>query len=69
MEDTHGSCHVDDRLTLASSKADVISHAAFDRNILGIRLDLAVEVRCDILTKEDGPMLRHGRRQERACLR
>ena len=48
-----------DRLTLTSSKADVIPHAAFDRNILGIRLNLAVEVRCDILTKKDGPMLRH----------
>jgi hypothetical protein len=61
---THGSCHVGDRLTLASPKADVIPHDAFDRNILGIRLDLAVEVRRDILTKKDGPMLRHGRRQE-----
>ncbi|HUY65104.1 MAG TPA: HNH endonuclease [Acidimicrobiales bacterium] len=37
-----------------------IHHAAFDRNILGIRPDLVVEVRHDILTKTDGPMLRHG---------
>lgn len=37
-----------------------IHHAAFDRNILGVRPDLVVEVRNDILTKKDGPMLRHG---------
>ena len=37
-----------------------IHHAAFDRNIIGIRPDLIVEVRNDILTKKDGPMLRHG---------
>jgi putative restriction endonuclease len=37
-----------------------IHHAAFDRNILGIRPDLVVEVRRDILKEEDGPMLRHG---------
>jgi putative restriction endonuclease len=37
-----------------------IHHAAFDRNILGIRPDLVVEIRDDILKEEDGPMLRHG---------
>jgi putative restriction endonuclease len=37
-----------------------IHHAAFDRNILGIRPDLVVEIREDILEEEDGPMLRHG---------
>ena len=37
-----------------------IHHAAFDRNILGVRPDLVVEIRHDILTKKDGPMLRHG---------
>jgi putative restriction endonuclease len=37
-----------------------IHHAAFDRNIVGISPDLVVEVRRDILTKKDGPMLRHG---------
>jgi putative restriction endonuclease len=37
-----------------------IHHAAFDRNILGIRPDLVVEIRNDILEEEDGPMLRHG---------
>jgi putative restriction endonuclease len=37
-----------------------IHHAAFDRNILGIRPDLVVEIRRDILEEEDGPMLLHG---------
>ena len=37
-----------------------IHHAAYDQNILGIRPDLKVEVRLDILHEIDGPMLRHG---------
>lgn len=37
-----------------------IHHAAFDQNILGIRPDFVVEVRSDIRTEVDGPMLRHG---------
>lgn len=37
-----------------------IHHAAFDAHILGIRPDLIVEVREDILREVDGPMLRHG---------
>ncbi len=37
-----------------------IHHAAFDRNILGIRPDLVVEIRHDILKEKDGPMLLHG---------
>ena len=37
-----------------------IHHAAYDANILGIRPDRMVEVRDDILTEIDGPMLRHG---------
>ena len=37
-----------------------LHHAAFDRNIVGIRPDLIVEVRQDILDEIDGPMLRHG---------
>jgi putative restriction endonuclease len=37
-----------------------IHHAAYDANILGIRPDRVVEVREDILTEIDGPMLRHG---------
>jgi putative restriction endonuclease len=37
-----------------------IHHAAYDQNILGVRPDLVVEVRRDILEEIDGPMLRHG---------
>jgi putative restriction endonuclease len=37
-----------------------IHHAAFDRNILGIRPDHVVQIRADILRETDGPMLRHG---------
>ena len=37
-----------------------IHHAAYDQNILGIRPDLVVQVRDDILEELDGPMLRHG---------
>jgi putative restriction endonuclease len=37
-----------------------IHHAAFDSNILGIRPDFVVQIRADVLTEQDGPMLRHG---------
>jgi putative restriction endonuclease len=37
-----------------------LHHAAFDRHILGIRPDLHVVVRHDILAEVDGPMLLHG---------
>ncbi len=37
-----------------------IHHAAFDRHILGVRPDLRVEIRADILLEIDGPMLRYG---------
>jgi putative restriction endonuclease len=37
-----------------------LHHAAYDRNILGIRPDLIVEIRLDILREADGPMLQHG---------
>lgn len=37
-----------------------IHHAAFDSNILGVRPDLSVHIRQDILVEIDGPMLRHG---------
>lgn len=37
-----------------------LHHAAFDRNFIGIRPDLIVRVRPDILDEEDGPMLIHG---------
>lgn len=37
-----------------------IHHAAYDRNILGIRPEYTVEIRADVLAEVDGPMLRHG---------
>lgn len=37
-----------------------IHHAAFDSNILGVRPDLSIHIRQDILDEIDGPMLRHG---------
>jgi putative restriction endonuclease len=37
-----------------------IHHAAYDRNILGIRPDLVVEIHERLLHEIDGPMLRHG---------
>lgn len=37
-----------------------LHHGAYDRDLLGIRPDLVVAVRRDVLDEEDGPMLRHG---------
>lgn len=37
-----------------------LHHAAFDNNIIGIRPDLVIEIRKDVLGETDGPMLRHG---------
>ena len=37
-----------------------IHHAAYDRRILGVRPDLVVEIRGDLLEEIDGPMLRYG---------
>jgi putative restriction endonuclease len=37
-----------------------LHHAAFDRNIVGIRPDRVIEIRHDVLNEIDGPMLRHG---------
>lgn len=37
-----------------------IHHAAFDAEILGVRPDLSLHVRQDVLDEIDGPMLRHG---------
>lgn len=37
-----------------------IHHAAFDHNIVGLRPDLVIQVRRDVLDEIDGPMLRHG---------
>lgn len=35
-------------------------HGAFDARILGIRPDLVVQIRRDLLDEIDGPMLEHG---------
>lgn len=40
-----------------------LHHAAFDGHFLGVRPDLVVEVRRDILDESDGPMLKHGLQQ------
>lgn len=37
-----------------------IHHAAYDRSVLGVRPDLVVEIRADLLEEIDGPMLEHG---------
>lgn len=37
-----------------------IHHAAYDHDIVGIRPDLVIEVRAEVLSEIDGPMLRHG---------
>lgn len=37
-----------------------LHHAAFDRNVVGVRPDLVVEIRRDVLDEVDGPMLVHG---------
>lgn len=37
-----------------------LHHAAFDRNIVGIRPDHVMQIRLDVLEEVDGPMLRHG---------
>ncbi len=37
-----------------------IHHAAYDQNILGISPDYKVEIRNDILSEIDGPMLKYG---------
>jgi putative restriction endonuclease len=37
-----------------------LHHAAYDRNILGIKPDRIIEIRLDILRESDGPMLQHG---------
>lgn len=37
-----------------------LHHAAFDQRLFGIRPDLVIEVRREILAEADGPMLKHG---------
>ena len=36
-----------------------LHHRAFDRNVLGVRPDLVVEIRSDVLKEEDGPAMEH----------
>jgi putative restriction endonuclease len=57
LPDTHerGEPLVSNGLALCS-----LHHAAFDNHILGVRPDLVVEIRSDILEEVDGPMLIHG---------
>lgn len=57
LPDTHpdGKPVVPNGLSLCT-----LHHAAFDRNIIGVRPDLIVDVREDIRKEADGPMLRHG---------
>lgn len=57
LPDTHAAGSLSSPNGLAMCK---LHHAAFDRNIVGIRPDLVVEVRHDILEEIDGPMLHHG---------
>ena len=42
-----------------------IHHAAYDSGIIGIRPDLTVDVRADVLAEVDGPMLLHGLQEMR----
>jgi putative restriction endonuclease len=51
----HGRAIVPNGLALCK-----IHHVAYDRNIIGVRPDLVVQVREDVLAEEDGPMLKHG---------
>ena len=37
-----------------------LHHAAFDAHIIGIRPDYVIEIREDVLSEKDGPMLIHG---------
>lgn len=57
VEDTHELGVASVRNGLALCK---IHHAAFDARILGIRPDLVVQIRKDLLDEIDGPMLQYG---------
>ncbi|WP_242612740.1 HNH endonuclease [Janibacter limosus] len=57
VEDRHDLGVASVRNGLALCK---IHHAAFDANILGIRPDLVVQIRADLLEEVDGPMLQYG---------
>jgi len=51
----HGAPVVPNGLSLCK-----LHHAAFDQHFLGIRPDLKIEIREDLLREKDGPMLIHG---------
>lgn len=56
IDDAQGGVpHVSNGLSLCK-----IHHAAYDANILGVRPDLVVVVREDVLREKDGPMLQYG---------
>ena len=53
--------HADGAPTVVNGMAMCkIHHAAFDSQILGVRPDLVVKIRTDILDEVDGPMLKYG---------
>ena len=71
LDAAHILADTDERSTTAVSNGLALCklhHAAFDHHIIGVRPDLVIEVRQDILAEVDGPMLRHGL-QELAGLR
>ena len=51
----HGAPVVPNGLSLCK-----LHHAAFDQHFLGVRPDLKIEIREDLLREKDGPMLIHG---------
>lgn len=57
LPDTHvlGEPRVSNGLAMCK-----LHHAAYDQRIVGIRPDLVVEIRRDVLDEIDGPMLLHG---------
>ena len=57
LPDSHprGEPHVSNSLALCK-----IHHAAYDADILGIRQDLVIVIRNEVLEEHDGPMLTHG---------
>lgn len=57
LPDTHerGQPRVSNGLAMCK-----LHHAAYDQRIVGIRPDLVVEIRRDVLDEIDGPMLLHG---------
>ena len=44
-----------------------IHHAAYDSDLIGVRPNLVVEVRPELLVESDGPMLRHGLQEMSGC--